>query len=104
MLEEHIYAYSGVPPCMNLEASHTVATHFTDDGEQKLHVGNCLYTSVMQGRMLFHHNSVDDRRAALLENKPQFFVPLINSCSIILLVYNLTHQEKEWNHNLYGHR
>lgn len=42
MLEEHIYAYSEVPPCMELGASHTVATHFTDDGEQKFHVDNCL--------------------------------------------------------------
>lgn len=42
MLEEYIYAYSGVPPCMDLGASQTVATHFTGDGEQKLHMDNCL--------------------------------------------------------------
>lgn len=42
MLEEHIYAYSGVPPYMELGASHTMATHFTDDGEQKFHMDNCL--------------------------------------------------------------
>lgn len=42
MLEEHIYAYSGGTPCMDLGASQSVATHFTDDGEQKLHVDNCL--------------------------------------------------------------
>lgn len=42
MLEEHIRAYSKVPPCMDLGASQTVATHFTDDGEQQLLVDNCV--------------------------------------------------------------
>lgn len=42
MLEEHVHACFGVPPCMDLGASQTMATHFTDDGEQKLHVDNCV--------------------------------------------------------------